>query len=97
MCPVHVTSSRCPGSSLHVVLLNSSHLALACRLACTDRTAAAREAQRELGADKVVLPLELLSFPEHVKPAMLRAFGGKLLAADSATAGLLAKRWVCAK
>lgn len=42
---------------------------------------------------RVLLPLDLLDFKEAHRPALLRAFGGSVLAVDNATAAELAQRY----
>lgn len=52
-----------------------------------------RAAQQQLGSDKVVLPLDLLDFDKKYAPAMQRAFGGYVIAADDATAAKLVQQF----
>jgi chromosome segregation ATPase len=52
-----------------------------------------RAAQQQLGQQAVMLPLDLLKFDGLYRPALLRAFGGLLIAADDATAAVLVERF----
>jgi hypothetical protein len=52
-----------------------------------------RAAQRQLGEQAVKLPLDLLEFEAVHRPALLRAFGGLVIAADDATAATLIKQF----
>jgi hypothetical protein len=52
-----------------------------------------RAAQRQLGEQAVRLPLDLLEFDAVHRPALLRAFGGLVIAADDATAATLIKQF----
>jgi hypothetical protein len=48
---------------------------------------------RDVPAGRVLLPLELLSFPPQYAPAMQRAFGAHVIARDSVTAAQLVTQW----
>lgn len=50
-------------------------------------------AQQQLGQHAVLLPLDLLEFEAAHRPALLRAFGGFVIAADDATAAVLVERY----
>lgn len=63
------------------------------RLAAPDRRRAQREAASALPAGRLMLPLDLVTFAPEVEPAMLRAFGAMLIAADDAAAGEAAARF----
>lgn len=63
------------------------------RLAPFDRRGAQREAQRVLGSSRVLLPVDLFDFDPAHEPAMVRAFGGMVIAEDDETAGQLASRF----
>lgn len=52
-----------------------------------------RAAQQQLGQQAVMLPLDLLDFDAVHRPALLRAFGGFVIAADDATAAVLVERF----
>jgi hypothetical protein len=52
-----------------------------------------RAAQQQLGQHAVLLPLDLLEFEAGHRPALLRAFGGYVIAADDATAAVLVERY----
>lgn len=62
-------------------------------LAVTDRSAQHRRAQQQLGVDAVWLPMDLIQYEAAVQPAMLRAFGGYVIAADDRTAAELVERY----
>lgn len=61
-------------------------------LSVYDQQQQQRVAQRQLGNHAVMLPLDLLEFDDVYQPAMLRAFGGFVIAADDATAAALVER-----
>lgn len=52
-----------------------------------------RVAQQQLGSHAVTLPLDLLDAEAAYRPALLRAFGGFVIAADDATAAALVERF----
>jgi hypothetical protein len=52
-----------------------------------------RAAQQQLGQQAVMLPLDLLEFEGVHRPALLRAFGALVIAADDATAAVLVERF----
>lgn len=52
-----------------------------------------RVAQQQLGSHAVTLPLDLLDAEGDYRPALLRAFGGFVIAADDATATALVERF----
>lgn len=52
-----------------------------------------RAAQQQLGAQAVMLPLDFLEFDAGFRPALLRAFGGCVIAADDATAAAVVKQF----
>lgn len=52
-----------------------------------------RAAQQQLGSHAVLLPLDLLQFDPVCRPALLRAFGGCMIAADDATAAVLVEQF----
>lgn len=54
---------------------------------------AQRAAQQALGAERVILPLDLLLYEQAYEPAMTRAFGGYVIAADDAAAAELVHRF----
>jgi hypothetical protein len=62
-------------------------------LSCKDRTTLQQAAQQKLGKDKVILPLQLLEYPPEVHVAMVRAFGGLVIAADDQVADTLIKQF----
>ncbi|MEW5314115.1 MAG: hypothetical protein WDW38_005635 [Sanguina aurantia] len=63
------------------------------RLQAQDRCAQQRAAQLHFGADKVFLPLDLLSYQHRYHSALLRAFGGYLIVADNATAAAVVTKY----
>jgi hypothetical protein len=54
---------------------------------------AQRAAQQAIGAARVIFPLDLLQYDSMYEPAMLRAFGGYVIAADDVTAAELVQRF----
>jgi hypothetical protein len=62
-------------------------------LSVYDQERQQRAAQQQLGAQAVVLPLDLLEYEPIHRPALLRAFGGLVVAADDATAATLVERF----
>lgn len=62
-------------------------------LSVFDQQQQQRMAQQQLGKHAVMLPLDMLEFESVYQPAMLRAFGGFVIAADDATAAALVERF----
>jgi hypothetical protein len=60
------------------------------RLAAPDRRVQQREAQRALGPSRLNVPTDLLDYDPVYAPAVMRAFGGVVIAADDQAAGAAA-------
>ena len=58
-----------------------------------DRLALQQEAQRQLGAERVVLPVQLVKFEPAVAGAVQRLLGRHVVAVDDAAAAELARRF----